>query len=474
MKKWVECLKNIENESSTLKMEEILTKYFSEVYPKNDSNYERDVLQNIFDLHLNYKINSFITDVKVLGRDLKSFYYTINYNNSNTLVSDSESYFRDKIYNRLKNKTLKLQHDSNSYRFSKGEWCDVLLELATRCHSEDEFNYYIRAITKDLKIGASIKIYNKVANKLNLELIPEFECMKVHDISEASINYDSGAFVSTKYDGVNASFIDGQFYSRNGQVIPLLHIENYFNSIKNELKAKDIIDIDDFVFCGELVSSTRQSSSGLVNSAIKMGYETQQPVIDLNFYIFDIVRKDDYVNGNGKDIFRKRLDYIDLCIRYFPLPNDYVKFVEHKLVYSEKEARDIYSELISNNCEGIIINDWNGVYEKKRSKKRARIKIETTNEFEIIGYEIHKRKSHWIGSIKVKSACGKIISDVGSGFDEETREHFFNNMKEFLGSIVEIKYNSIIPNNNSEGYTLFLPVFIRHRLDKDVADNFNF
>jgi hypothetical protein len=54
---------------------------------------------------------------------------------------------------------------------------------------------------------------------------------------------------------------------------------------------------------------------------------------------------------------------------------------------------------------------------------------------------------------------------VGSGFNDDQR----NQGDELVGKIVAVKYNAKIVNKQGE-VSLFLPIFIEIRNDKDVAD----
>jgi hypothetical protein len=56
---------------------------------------------------------------------------------------------------------------------------------------------------------------------------------------------------------------------------------------------------------------------------------------------------------------------------------------------------------------------------------------------------------------------------VGSGFNDEHRQTLGD---EIVGKIVAVKYNARITNKEGE-QSLFLPIFVEIRNDKDVADS---
>ena len=468
MKNWIQNLDTLARISKTTEKATALKGMFGE-------GWDTTHLEAILDLSFNYKINTYLSDLKALGRGIDSFDYAINHDGANPLVGGSETYFFENIYTRLKEGNLKFAHNSSEYRFSKGEWIDTLINLATRCHSIREFDYYVQAITKDLRIGMQAKSINKVYEKLNSDqnivvpLIPCYECMKVSDMDDApNFKYDN-SYASVKMDGANATYIDGKIYSRNGLEIHLPHIQKAFAELQEVVPAAE-----DYVFCGELVSTDRQSSGGLVNSAITTGEASTKDLSVLNFHIFDIIRKDEYEQQTGiKDIFTKRLMYI-VQFKAMTSPRSPIRYVMHYPIYSKEEAETMYEKLTTEDpeCEGIIVNEGTSYFEFKRSKTRIRVKAKLENEFKILGFEPHLRNKEWVGALKISCADGKILADVGTGLTEEDRATLFQDPNLF-GKIVKIQYNKIIPNSNGDGHTLFLPVFKELRLDKTEADKFD-
>jgi hypothetical protein len=71
-----------------------------------------------------------------------------------------------------------------------------------------------------------------------------------------------------------------------------------------------------------------------------------------------------------------------------------------------------------------------------------------------------------LGAILCESADGVIKVSVGSGFNDGQR----NQGDELVGKIVAVKYNARITNKEGD-QSLFLPIFIEVRNDKDTADN---
>lgn len=467
-------LHQLQSTSSTKEKERLLTKWLS---TKSTTS---AVLYALFDLANNYSIKTFLTDFAVVEKELEyggnlSQYCMYWLTAVTAPHGDDEKWnqYEKEIYDKSVNLFLNIYNQLKEGRkFLRNDWAKVLEELAKHS-SKWEFSWYEKAITKDLTVGASTKIFNKACKANGLPEIEEYQCMKVSSLEDAEISYP--AYVSEKKDGVNCTAIKENgiwnFYTRSGQTVYLPHLEE--SMIKLESIHPDF-KIEEYVLFGELVSSSRQSSSGLANSAIKSREESKLPIRDLVLYTFDMITKTEYTVRNFITSFEDRL----VLIKNFRviLNQDYpgLGFVDHALVESKEEVYARYDEFRSLDSEGVIVNDPQGLFEFARSKKRARIKAENTGDFEIIGWAPHKRRDDWIGSFEVKTRDGKVQCYVGSGLNEEQRATLYNQRESLQGKVIEIQYNNIIPDTQNEGrWTIFLPVFLRTREDKLEADSFD-
>ena len=73
-----------------------------------------------------------------------------------------------------------------------------------------------------------------------------------------------------------------------------------------------------------------------------------------------------------------------------------------------------------------------------------------------------------LGAIVCESSDGVVKVNVGSGFNDLHRKTLKE--KDLLGKIVAVKYNSRIKNRQGDE-SLFLPIFVELRDDKDEADS---
>jgi ATP-dependent DNA ligase len=90
-------------------------------------------------------------------------------------------------------------------------------------------------------------------------------------------------------------------------------------------------------------------------------------------------------------------------------------------------------------------------------------------DLKIVAVEEGKGKATgMLGAIICESADGIVKVNVGSGFNDAQRKQYWK--ENLVDKIVAVKYNARIKNKQGEE-SLFLPVFVEIRDDKDVADS---
>jgi ATP-dependent DNA ligase len=128
----------------------------------------------------------------------------------------------------------------------------------------------------------------------------------------------------------------------------------------------------------------------------------------------------------------------------------------------------MFQEYLSLGYEGIILKDGSGVWEDKRAKHQIKFKGELECDLKIVGIQEGTGKyAGMLGAILCESSDGVIKVSVGSGFTDEHRK---NLGEEIVDKIAAIKYNMRIKNKLGEE-SLFLPIVLEIRDDKDVADS---
>ena len=331
--------------------------------------------------------------------------------------------------------------------------------------SSDDAKVVERIIAKDLKCGVDVS----TANKVWKDLIAEYPVMLCSPFEQKLVDkIQFPAYVQTKMDGMrfNAIVTNGkcEFRSRNGKEINLLgNLEEDFITMANGVNC---------VFDGELLVKDkgivldRQTGNGVLNKANKGTIKTDE-ARKVHATIWDLIPYDDFTLGVCKVPYSQRLD--SLCVMMDTYKPKKVALVDRWEVASYEEARTLFEGLLADGQEGIILKCRNGIWEDKRSKTQIKFKGELECDLKIVAVEEGKGKAAgMLGAIICESADGVVKVSVGSGFTEEHRKKYW--AENLVDKIVAIKYNSRITNKQGED-SLFLPVFIELRDDKDVADS---
>jgi DNA ligase-1 len=138
-----------------------------------------------------------------------------------------------------------------------------------------------------------------------------------------------------------------------------------------------------------------------------------------------------------------------------------------------EEAYRHYSKFTAKGLEGAVLKNIDGVWKDGTSRDCIKLKIEFEVDLEVVAiHEGEGKAMNMMGSITLKSSDGLIVTDCGSGFSDTDRMDWWLNSEERIGSIVTIKGNDIISKRENEVKSIFLPIYLEHRLDKTVADSY--
>ena len=330
--------------------------------------------------------------------------------------------------------------------------------------NEEDAKVLERVIQKDLKCGVSIATANAVwtglVNEYPVMLCSQFEQKLVDKVQFPAI-------VQTKMDGMrfNAIVKDGavEYRSRNGKEIQLLgNLDKDFIALSGGV---------DCVFDGELLVNDkgiildRQTGNGILNKANK-GTISDLEAHKVRATVWDIVHLDAFKRGVCNVDYGKRWDTLNHLFN-LNKPKK-VSLVQSWEVENYDTAKALFEELLQRGEEGIILKDKRGIWEDKRTKSQIKFKGEMECDLKIVGIEEGTGKYEgMLGAIICESSDGVVKVRVGSGFSDSQRKNYWK--ENLLDKIVAVKYNCRISNKTGEE-SLFLPVFIELRDDKDVAD----
>jgi len=339
--------------------------------------------------------------------------------------------------------------------------------------SKEDAKIIERIIAKDLRCGVS----EATVNKIWPGLIPSYPVMLASGFDQKLVDkIEYPAYVQLKLDGMrfNAIVTGGniEFRSRNGKeltipckafAVPFIKLAEFYGT--------------DMVFDGELLVAdhagkpvNRQTGNGILSKSIK-GTMSEDEALNVRATLWDAITYETFQAGKGdepyKDRFAKLSNGISHVNNQFSQFRHFIDLVWTRQVDNFYEAQRHFEKWLAQGQEGTILKDKNGIWEDKRSKGQIKFKGELECDLQIVDWEEGTGKNKGrLGALVCESSDGVIRVNVGSGYSDEQRDEF---TKKVIGKIVTVKYNARI-KDKSGVESLFLPVFIELREDKDKAE----
>ena len=303
--------------------------------------------------------------------------------------------------------------------------------------------------TKSLKIGVDVEGLNKAIHNL----IPSFDIM-LGSKGELDKLPKGMKFVTEKYDGVRCFT-----QIRDGKIIMKSRQNKVFEGLVDIENAIANLGLDNVCLDGELLAIDSPYET-VYKDTMKIVSTKDEEKHGVKYMLFDIIPLSEFDNKEGKMKYSDRRAWLDTIKES--------KFINvAPILYKGTDVDEVLKvldECRSNGAEGCMTNT-DKPYEFKRSKVLQKLKVMSTCDLRVIGFEE--------GDGKLKGTLGKIICNykgfdlgVGSGFSEAMRDEVWNNQDKYLGKISEIQYFEET-NNDEGGLSLRFPVFKQWRFDKE-------
>lgn len=343
---------------------------------------------------------------------------------------------------------------------------DLMTQYLNTLTKEDQ-ELVINIMNHDLRCGAS----DTLAMKIWPKLVPEYPVMLCDKFNEKTSKYLSqfenkaGYNVSLKEDGGRILVTvepDGNVVarSRNGSE---LNVYGIFD--------KDFSKYPGVVFDGELIiknsdgTPDRKKSNGIYTKLVR-NTAMKEEVEQFSIIVWDMIDLKEYLSGIGNRPYSSRWSTLQLIAETW---SPRVKLIEGKNVQTLAECIEFYEQMRERKQEGAVIKVLSSVWEDKRSKNSVKLKNESEGDFLCTGIEDGQGKyAGIIGALKCETSCGQLKFSVGTGLKDEDRQKDPN---EYIGKIIEVKFNEVITSKNKTTASLFLPVFSTVRYDKKIANS---
>jgi ATP-dependent DNA ligase len=323
-----------------------------------------------------------------------------------------------------------------------------------------------RVIEKDLRCGVSEKTVNKIWPKL----IPEYPVMLCDQYDDKTIErIKFPAFCQLKLDGMrfNAICKNGlvEFRTRNGKQID---IRGYLVEEFIELAAGRSIVFDGelLVYDSEMYQYLpRQTSNGILSKSLK-GTIVDEECKRVGATVWDSIPLSNFEDHKCDIAYRVRFESLKNDVERVSNPK--IKLVWNEVVSDVNEAIVWFERFLAEGQEGIILKDISSFWESKRVKHQLKFKGELECDLRVVGWEEGTGKNVGrLGALVVESGDGIVRVKVGSGFSDDDRNGIG---PEVVGCVVSVKYNARIRDKRTGIDSLFLPIFVEVRYDKDVVN----
>lgn len=340
--------------------------------------------------------------------------------------------------------------------------CQATLDWVASCGREWA-ELLEKLICKDLSIGCDSKTINKEIPGL----IPEFNVQLANKYFDKPEYVEGKLFaITTKIDGgrIIALKENGQvsFYTRAGQ--------KYEGLVDLEFEMLQFMP-DNTCLDGEITLLDRGdlSSKEAYKQTMKIVRQTtNMEKHGIKMLVFDWMPAEEFKKQDCHYSYHGRREWLHEIFS-----NHEYKFFELlPILYCGRDTSkitEILEEQVARGEEGIMINDWYGSYEFKRTNNLLKVKKMQTLDLEIIDFEEGEgRLAGTLGAILVRYKNGNVVK-VGSGFSDQLRAEIWRNRTSYYGVICEVQYFEETTNADG-GESLRFPIFKDFRHDKFEPD----
>ena len=310
----------------------------------------------------------------------------------------------------------------------------------------EENEFWMRNILKKhLAIGVS----SKTLKKAFPELIQIFELALANKFHQSRLPASSDVILEPKLDGIRCFSIvrgnDVKMFARSGKLIT-----NFEDTL-----APELLKLGDGCYDGELMGED-------FISLMRQAYRKENvDASETYLALFDYLPLEEWDNRESEMTCKARYD--ELLRRIFKNGADtsLLTPVNRKTTKPDyEEIKDFHDVCVTNGFEGAMIKDPNAPYKFGRGWEVMKFKAFHDADVSVTGWEegIGKHRGK-LGAIKVD--YNGVTVKVGSGFSDELREQIWAHRDDYIGRIVEVRYQEV-----TEDGSLRFPTFVCFRNDR--------
>lgn len=416
-------IQQLKNESSTNKKLEILQSY-------SGNGFVKEALKLTYDPFTRFYIN------KIGKRKTKDIIY--------------------KDFNEAFMAFKNIAESLSARKVTGNEAVNMVHVFLDSCSDElrDAFTLILK---KDLKVGISVKSLNKAFGD---NFIEDFN-VQLSNRYDRNKKYKTDFWMaSPKLDGLRCYFTHGKLLTRNGHEI--LGFDHIIYELELMSKYNNLDFVDGELYTNEIDFQDIQSAV-MTNKNIDPEQKSK-----IKYHVFVVGRKDFKRTYDMRKVF----DMI-----FYENTFEYLVEVPYYKIDNTPEMIDRFcKKFMEEGYEGVMLRSPDVWYEWKRSDALLKHKLFKEADFEIVGfYEGQDKYQGMLGGFVISGewydeendVTYRIKSEVGTGFKDSHRKDFWNERNDFIGKIVEIKFQGITDKPDSNGvYSLRFPSFLKTKEDR--------
>jgi len=335
------------------------------------------------------------------------------------------------------------------------------------------YDFLIQLASKSFKSGVGVSAYNKIADELFLNKVPDFKVQLANNITKLSnkqINNLGEDVVTEKLDGVRCicKSIEGEttFFTRDGREITgLVDIEREIGALY----------VKDGVFDGELlIDEDDGKAEDKFRATMKIVGSKDKEKLNLVYHVFDFIPSTSvFESQTEKDIYSMSRDILSRIMDIFP-NLEYIKPVPVLDIINMSEENGLLKvnewadKIIAEGGEGVMLNVISAPYQYKRTNNLLKVKQVSESDGEIV--------DTFMGQGNIKGLLGGIVVKykdttvrVGSGFTLGERKLYAENPEQLIGKMATYAFTTESHNENGD-LSLRFPRFKAVRFDKSIND----
>jgi len=321
-----------------------------------------------------------------------------------------------------------------------------LMHAALECATSEEEKWMRKILKKHLAIGASTKTVNKVFP----DLIPTFDVALAQKFEEKRLENSWHGYVAVepKLDGIRCFAIvesgSAHLYARSGKLIT-----NFNDTIGTELSL-----LPDGCYDGEIMGED-------FVALMRQAYRKENVITEGTYLaLFDYLPMDEWKSRKAKVTCKER--YLILYDNLKSVGDlKHLQCVRREIVPAVyDDIKRWHDDFVSEGYEGVMVKDLDAPYKFGRGYEVMKLKVFHDADLKIEGLlEGTGKHSGKLGSVVVDYNGVKV--QVGSGFSDELRESIWSNSAEFIGRMIEVRYQEETPDGS-----LRFPTFVCFRNDR--------